>query len=378
VAIAFAIASDRLVRGKSDGTWVVFVSGCAIFFSLNVLGNYYFNFRISGEPLRLAPELDLVLILLGATVLRWMWNQPRTGLHWTAGIVALFSFATAGGYVRHAWHMFPLWPNYQDRIEYKISEWASTNMPDARIMPAGSVRFWYDAWHDLPQLGGGSDQGMVNGLTDEAQWEINLAPKPQASILWMQCLGVDATYVSDKNSQEMFKDTTYPMKYDGLLDVVFDDHAGNRIFRIPRRYPVRARVVETERLNEQHSPRANDDAEYLQAYADVIEKGPDSLAALTREGTDAMSVHAVLAQGQTLVVQESYDPAWRAWSAGSPLPIRKDAMGFMAIDAPPGTQDIRLAFITPLENQVGRALTAISGIAILSLLALGIREEFRS
>jgi hypothetical protein len=380
VAIAFAIASDRLARGKAQRTWAVFTAGCAVFFSLNVLGNYYFNFRISGEPLRLAPELDLVLILLGATILRWMWNR-KGALQWTAGIVALLSFATAGGYVRHAWHMFPLWPNYQDRIEYKISEWVSTNLPDARTMPAGSVRFWFDAWHDLPQLGGGSDQGMVNGLTDQAQWEINLAPKPEASILWMKCLGVDATYVSDKNSQEMFKDTTYPNKYDGVLEVIFDDHAGNRIFRIPRRYPVRARIVVTERLNALHKPRANDDVEYLQAYADVIEKGPEACVTLVHQGPDWMQLHAELAPGQSVVVQESYDPAWHAWLAwpsDKPLPIRKDAMGFMAIDAPAGSQNIRLAFVTPLENQIGRALTGISGIAILALLALGIRDEWRA
>ena len=377
VAIAFAIASDRLVRSKAEHTWAVFTAGCAVFFSLNVLGNYYLNFRISGEPLRLAPELDLVLILLGATILRWMWNR-QGGWQWTAGIVVLLSFATAGGYVRHAWQMFPLWPNYQDRIEYKISEWVYANMPDARMMPAGSVRFWFDAWRDLPQLGGGSDQGMVNGLTDQAQWEINLAPKPQASILWMQCLGVDATYVSDKNSQEMFKDTTYPLKYDGALEVIFDDHAGDRIFRIPRRFPVRARVVETERLNSLHKPRANDDVENLQAYADVIEKGPESLVTLTRKDTDAMRVHADLAAGQSLVVQESYDPAWHAWAGGKAVPVRKDAMGFMAIDAPPGSQDITLAFVTPLENQAGRVLTAISGVTILGLLGMGIREEWRA
>ena len=378
VAIAFAIASDRLARGKRERTWAVFTSGCAVFFSLNVLGNYYFNFRISGEPLRLAPELDFAFILLGATVLGWMWKQPGSALRWTAGIVALLAFATAGGYVRHAWHMFPLWPDYQDRIEYQISEWVSKNMPDARTMPSGSVRIWYDAWHDLAQVGGGSDQGMVNGLTDQAQWEIKLAPKPEASILWMQCLGVDSTYVSDKNSEEMFKDTAYPNKYDGVLTVLFDDTRGNRIFRIPRRYPARARVVDTERLNRLRRPRGNSDVEYLQAYADVIEKGPDSPVTVSRQGTDAMSVHADLAPGQSIVVQESYDPAWHAWLNGTQLSIRKDAIGFMAIDAAPGSDDISLVFVTPFENQAGRVLTAISGIAILVLLALGIREERRT
>ena len=112
-------------------------------------------------------------------------------------------------------------------------------------MPTGSVRFWFDAWHDLAQLGGGSDQGLLNGQVEPAQWEINLGPNPKPTILWMQCLGVDAIYVSDKRSQEMFKDFQYPQKVDGVLPVIFDDQQGNRIYRVPRRYPARARVVET-------------------------------------------------------------------------------------------------------------------------------------
>jgi hypothetical protein len=372
IAVIFAIATDRLAANQPERTWAVFTTGAVIFFALNVLGNYYFKFRISGEPLRLAPELDLTMILAAATVLHWMWNRPRPGLRWTAGIFALLSFCTAGGYLRHAWQMFPLSP-YQDRVEYKISEWFWKNMPDARLMPAGSVRFWFDAWHDLTQLGGGSDQGILNGVTEQSQWEIQLGPKPEPAILWMQCLGVDATYVSTKESQEMFKDTEHPEKYDGVLPVLFDDHQGNRIFRIPRRYPARVRIVETQRLNALKRPRANDDVEYLQAYADVVERGPDAPGTLERPGTDAMHIKVTLAPGQTVVVQESYDPAWHAWAwqdgIGKPLPVRKDAMGFIAIDVQPWVHEITLAFITPLENQVGRILTGISILAILALLA---------
>jgi hypothetical protein len=194
----------------------------------------------------------------------------------------------------------------------------------------------------------------------------------------MQCLGVDAVYVSDKNSQEMFKDTEHPEKYDGVLPVIFDDHEGNRILRVPRRYAARVRVVETERLNALERPRANDDTENLQAYANVIEKGPDSPGTVTRLGTDSLEVKVTLSTGQTVVVQESYDPAWHAWSGGQELPVRKDAMGFIAIDAPPWAHDVTLVFITPLENQVGRILTGLSVVAILALFASAMREERHS
>ena len=230
------------------------MAGCAVFFSLNVLGNYYFNFRVAGEPGRLVPELDLVLIILAATVLRWMWDRPGMALRGVAVAIV------AGGLLDHQGlhparlaHV-PLWPNYQDRIEYKISEWFWKNMPDARTLPSGSVRFWYDAWHDLPQLGGGSEQGLLNGEAEQAQWEINLGPNPEPAILWMQSMGVDAVYVSDKQSQEMFKDFEFPQKFDGVLPVIFDDQQGNKIYRVPRRYPARVRVVETARLNAAQPP----------------------------------------------------------------------------------------------------------------------------
>ena len=45
------------------------------------------------------------------------------------------------------------------------------------------------------------------------------------------------------------------------------------------------------------------------------------------------------------------------------LPVRADAMAFMAVDAPPGTQDIRLVFEKPLGKSGWRRDHA--GLAIL-------------
>ncbi len=198
--------TDNLARNKKDATWEVFVAGCVVFFSLNVLGNYYFNFRISGEPTRLLPELDMIYIMAVVVLLRWMWNRPGIALRAVAVAIVFAAFYTTTGYIRHAWHMFPLWPDYQNRIEYRMTDWIWKNMPDARVYPSGSVRFWYDTWHDLAEVGGGSEQGLLNPQVEPAQWETNLGPDPQPAILWMQCLGVDAVYVSDKRSQEVFKD----------------------------------------------------------------------------------------------------------------------------------------------------------------------------
>jgi hypothetical protein len=373
VTVLFALASDWLARGKPERAWGVFVAGCVIFFSLNVLGNYYFNFRIAGEPIRLLPELDMIYIMAIVLLLQWMWNRPGIALRAVAIGLVLASFYTAAGYIHHAWHMFPTWPDYRSRVEYRITDWLWKNMPDARVAPSGSVRFWFDAWHDLAQLGGGSEQGLLNKQVEPAQWESNLGSRGEPTVLWMQSMGVDALFVSDKRSQEFFKDFQHPEKVAGLLPVLFDDGQGNTIYRVPRHYPARARVVETATFQNLKPQRANDDVESLGYYVDAIEKGPDAPTTLTREGPDAMLVHAKVEPGQSIVVQETYDPSWQATAGGQTLAVRKDVMGFLWIDAPPGERDIRLEFVTPLENRVGRMVTLAT---LLVLLAMALFRRF--
>jgi hypothetical protein len=391
VAAAFAFASFRLARNRPERTWAVFVAGCVVFFSLDVLGHYYFNFRVAGEPGRLVPELDMVLILGVLAVVEWLWRRPvgaervvavivevrgrpyriasvGQAPQVVAAIVVLAAFATTTGYIRIARNMLPLWPNYTARVEYRITDWLWKNMPDARVFPSGSVRFWFDAWHDLAQLGGGSEQGLLNTATQEAQWEIMAGHNSQAAILWLQAMGVDVMYVPGPTSEDTYKDIQHPERFAGVTPLLYDDGQGNALYRIPRRYPARARVVETARLEARKKPRFNDDLEYLRAYVDVVENGPDSPVTLEREGTDAMLLRTKLSPGQAILVQETYDPAWQAWSNGQRLPLHADAMGFMVVGAPPGEDQIRLAFVMPFENRVGWVLTGIS-LLLLGLLA---------
>jgi hypothetical protein len=363
-----------------------------------VLGHYYFGFRVAGEPGRLVPELDMALILGAVAILEWLWRRPgraprvaavivvvdstpyvipgvRRAPRVAAAIVVMAAFATTVGYIRQARKMLPLWPNYTARVEYRITDWLWRNMPDARVNPSGSVRFWFDAWHDLAQLGGGSEQGLLNPVSQQAQWELMGGSNSQAAILWLQALGVDAMYVPGPKSEEPYKDIQHPERFAGVTPLLYDDGQGNALYRIPRRYPPRARVVEAARLDARRMPRFNDDVEYLRAYVDVVENGPDSPVTLEREGSDAMLLRARLSRGQAILVQETYDPAWQAWLKGTRLTVHPDVMGFMVVEAPPGEHQIRLAFVTPAENRVGWVPTGISLLLLAALAAQGRRAR---
>ena len=180
------------------------MAGFALFFAVNVLGNYFLGFRVAGEPMRLVPELDLAIILLVAEGLRrLMPSRSRCHGERLAVVIALICFAPAIGYLSDPWLILTVDRNYRDRVEFKFTEWMETHMPGARALATGSVRFWYDAWRDLPQIGGGSEQGILNQLVSLAYLQVANDAETESSTHWMQSYGVDAVLVHDKISKEI-------------------------------------------------------------------------------------------------------------------------------------------------------------------------------
>jgi hypothetical protein len=273
-------------------------------------------------------------------------------------------------YCADAWSVFHAASDHRERPEYKLAEWMARHRPGARAFAVGSVRLWYNAWHDGEQVGGGSDQGLLNHTLALAQWQVIHDTVPDRAIAWLQAVGADAVIVSQPESAEIFHEWAAPGKFEGHLPALFDDGAGNRIYGVPRRFPAHARVVETRTLDGLRPiPFSDYDRPELQAYLAAVENGPDAPVDMRWDGPAAVRLRARLDAGQSLLVQESYDPAWHAWSGGREFPIVRDVAGFMRVDAPPGEQEVRLVFTTPLENRVGQGLTLLS-LGVLGALGV--------
>lgn len=382
--ILFVLVTLRIASGRPGRTYTVFLSGSLLFMGLNVLGNFYFNFRVAGEPHRLVPELDLALTLAGVEVVRRLWNWrpkmlPRACWARAAAAVLLLPPALlARHYVSHAWELYPKEPDYTKRVEYRMSDWAAKNMSNSRIMVIGSIRFWWDTWHDLAQTGGGSEQGVINQNWPPANWELTMGSDPEIAVRWLTALGADAVIVTDKTSQEVYHDFQFPHKFASVVPVLYDDHEGNVVYAIPRRYPSLARVVDAGRFKALHPLTPQNNLEALRAYTGAIEEGPDARTTTAWEGTDRMRIHARVESGQALLVQVSYDPAWHAYAGGKALPVHKDsAAGFSVIDASPGEQNITFVFEMPLENRIGWAVTLFSVAVLISPMALRIARAVR-
>ncbi|MEP6536424.1 MAG: hypothetical protein ABJF23_13950 [Bryobacteraceae bacterium] len=343
--VVFVVVTNGKFRGRADLAGLLFVCGAAFAFALNVAGNYYFGFQLAGAPMHLAPELDLFLILAAAEGLRRL--RPRR----IALGIAFVALATSGPYLRRAWHVYPSDLGFKERAEYKIQEWASQNLPDARLMVAGPARYWIDAWGDRKQLGGESDSGPPEPLLKSAQFQILRGDQPALAVLWMQLLGVDAV-VTDVGG-----------KFAGVLPPML----GDVVYRVPRRFSDLARVVNTDGLNSLQEITANNDLDGLKAHYAVFENGPDSHPSVVWDSTDRLRIHARIEAGQSLVVQTNYADGWHAYADGKSLPVREGALGFIRLDPPPGDQTIRMVFETPLEVWLGRGITLASLLVLMRL-----------
>ncbi len=364
-AAAFLAVSFFAARRTRNPAWPVFIFGSACAFSALVLSSYYWNFNVAGNAKRLAPEMDLAMLLVLAFLVTWAWERPR--LRVFSLLVLCAALYPAVIYARRAWSIFPPDRAFKSRCEYRITTWIGAHLPGARALSSGSIRFWYDAWRDDAEVYGGSDQGMLDQVLPPANWQILQGSGAEAAILWLQALGADAVIVPDKSSPEIYHDYAYPGKFRGALTEIYNDGRGDAIYRVPRR-PGIVRVVDRAALLGIPRPSGGLDMAVLTRYVAAIERGPDAAVSIRRPAAESIDIDASLSAGEAVLLQETFDPAWQAWSDGKRLRIEQDGMGFMVVDAPAGKRAIRMRFEMPLENRLGWMVTALAAAVVAFLL----------
>lgn len=355
LAIAFLAGSWHWSRSRADRAWPVFFGGSLLLFGLIVLGSRWFGFRIAGEPHRFLPELDLLLILALAEGICLLWSVRR----WLAVVAAALCLSFSAPYVRAAWKVFPVEPDYRSRIEYRLPEWFARNLPGTRIYAAGSTCFWYDTWRDMPQVAGGSAQGMQTLMPALIDWQITRGDDAARDVAWLVATGAGAIVTHESPSQEIYRVIENPRKFRGILPVIYD-RDGDVIYRVPRRFPGLARVVNEARMASLSPiPWNNENREALLAYGAAAEDSPTEVG-YERTGVAEMRLRVRTQPGESILVQENWDAGWHGEDRGAPLEIRTDIMGFMRLQTSPGDHDIRLVYDWPLESRIGQIITLLS------------------
>ncbi len=374
VLAVFAAVSWRLAKGRPERAWTVFAAGAFLRITLYVLGNHYFDFRTIGEPGRLCPEFDQFFIIAAVTVFAWMWRRgwaPRLAV---IGLIWL-SLLPIKGWVRRSWQFFEPAKGYEHRVEYELTKWVHDHMPNSRVFVAGSVRFWFNAWFDLIQVCGGSDQGTLNPMASWAFYQIAVGDSRDSTLAWLQATGADAVVVNYPHSREYYHDYgTVTKKFD-RYEVLYDNGRGDKIVKVPRKYPGLARIVGLKHHQSLKPPKIDYDYDAMSKYVASIEEFSPRAAKWDRPGPQDIRVSALLEADEAIVVQETWDEGWQARSGDRTVPVNHDIFHFMILDPGPGQHEIRLTYARPRENQIGRAVTSVTVGLVVFLVAQNLRRR---
>jgi hypothetical protein len=363
LAVAFAAVSWWAGRVRKVSVWRVFVAGSLLFFAVDVLGQAWFDFRIAGEPKRFLPELDILLILGATEAIRSLWFFKR----WAAVAVTALCFAFSANYLAKPWSVYTADPDYRRRVEYRMTEWIAQNLPGSRAMAFGSISYWYTTWRDLPEVTGGADQGAQTLMPPLARYQIRIEGDPERDVYFLQAFGADAVVLNDANSSEIYHEVLSPRKFTGRLPIIYDQQ-GDVVYRVPRR-PGLARVVDEQRIsNLKPIPRYYKNKSELRAYAETVE-ALDTPAKYTRPALDEIRISAATQPGQSVLVQENYDPGWKAFVDGHGARIETDIMGFMRVRPDPGAHQIRFTYGMSTESRIGMWITVLSLLLVAVLVA---------
>jgi hypothetical protein len=325
--LAGAIAIGLLLKKKTSVTeGGRFALVLLFLMAVPPLAFEYFRIYPMPQPRRYALEMDAACamaagIALGSRRLgsKRMWSRVLTG-------VALASLAIV--LVPRSRREVRGWlPRFDiaKTVEYEQAVYMNAHYPGERVFVDGSTRYWFNAFADNPQLGGGIDQGRSNAAIGPITYAIPYTRGDgPATVALLKACGVRAIAVGGAHTRDVYRDYRDPAKFAGIVPEVWRD-GDDVIYEIPGSGSL-AHVVGKDALVTTNPL----DYPAITRYAAAVDADPETR--MVWSGPNRARVEASLARPQVLSVQISYDPGWRATANGAAIGTQKDALGFFALE----------------------------------------------
>jgi hypothetical protein len=243
-------------------------------------------------------------------------------------------------------------------VEYQEAKWLQERVAGGRVFVPGSIRFFLNAFTDVPQFAGGFDPGVVNPLWTHVNYQILSGENAglregEIAILWLKAFGVDAVAVSGPKSREAYRDYRNPLKFDGLLSEAWRD-GDDVIYRVPRRSAGLAHVVRRGDLPARR-PVNGIDVEPVRPYVSALEDASRPLATLTWRSRHEAVISARIEKAEILSVQISYHPGWKASVDGRPRRVYGDNLGQLVVEPEcDGACTVALEYNGSIESALAR------------------------
>ncbi|HLX43027.1 MAG TPA: hypothetical protein VKR43_06320 [Bryobacteraceae bacterium] len=327
------------------------------------LGEAWFGIAIVPQPARYHFEMEMGLAMLAGFV-GYAYFRTRAGFVILVLLVAMIYPVKKYRNYSRSFLMRPV--DITKAVEWRTAQWLNRNWSGERVMMPGSTSVWLAAFSDVPQLGGGYDQGVTNFMTRLALYEIYTDAgagehSAENSVLWLKALGVQAVGVSP-----VF---THPNKFDGVLEPLWRD-GDETIYRVGAAHASLARVVSKADIVTR-TPVNAADVDGLRAYVAGLENPEMPRAEFRWTSAHSARVEADVREGQVVSVQMSWDRGWRAVVNGREVEVRRDGIGLMVMEPGNGRVAIEMSNDGGAEMRVARWVSILAGVILLGVVWKG-------
>ena len=318
------------------------------------------------QPLRYHLEMDLALSLPLAFGFRAAAGR-LSHRYRTALVVLLLALSFFPARIDRRYARLMIKPvNIFDTVEYKTAKWFDAHLDGGRVMAAGSVSYWMNAFTDTPQFGGGFDQGITNRTYNAVSYQLLSAEgagdrAAEIASLWLEAYGVQAIAVRE------------PFRHPEVFEQSFGaaTHVGDEaIYWVPERNIPFARVIASENLV-QDRPVNGIDIARLQAYVHAIRDPQISPSSFRWTSRHSAEIQAEVHREQVISVPITYHPGWHALVNHMPRRLFGDGLGQIVVE--PGCDglcNLQLVYDGGTEMLIARALSWSSAAGCLLWIIL--------
>jgi hypothetical protein len=300
------------------------------------LAAFWAGVNLLPQPERYHIEMDLGLCGLAACGGAWvlsrfppLWNR-RAAI--AVPIVLTAALVPQVFRYRKFAHRLITPVDIRSTTEYKTAIWMDAHAHGGRVMVPGASSFWFNAFSDTPQFGGGFDQGRPYAIYPMASYFLYRGEggdTGEVTRLWLQALGVQAVAVGGEKSGEYYKPFRNPGRFEELP--VLWREGDDTIYSVPQRSASLAHVV-AEGEWVRHTPWYAYDVGEIRHFVDAINNPRRGAADFRWTSRHSARITADLKPGERLEIQENWHAGWRASVDGQARPVERDGLDFLLID----------------------------------------------
>ena len=344
---------------------------CAFGYGLPVILFYRLGINPFPESRRYALEFELFLMCFSIEALRLSLTHPRTGIR-VAGRFAALAFLlyqtpVVTNFLAHGYQKWQLVDKKQTS-EFRVASALRDLHPTGRVFASGGTRFRLNSWFPIAQVGGVFETGLKTRLpliiAYQVRTDLGLAKGREAeeSILLLRAFGVEYIVVHGPNSEEFYRDYKDPRKFEGVLEKVWEEK-DDAIYRMP---PVRfAHLLKTDEI-----PTITIQYGYQKPWYPYVNAMLDTARPELRfqwKNARQATVTGDFPKGMHVAFAIPWDPNFRAYLNGTPVPLRANSTGLMVTEALPANGSVLdLRFEPSTEELVCAAISALTAIACLA------------